>query len=266
MTVDGVVPLRVRLAIAADRHFKQAVNGLRAVHLGLWLGLFDPEHVAAANAAAYGRWDRYHDEQYNRSGLANWEAEAVDRHFPGGSSVLVPSAGAGREVIGLADRGYRPAGFDPAPNLVDLGGRFLADDYPETRLLLSPPGRLPAHLDGPFDAILFGWGGYIHVCGRENRVVLLSALRGTVESGAPMVLSFFLRSASDRTFVVARRIAVLLRMIRGRREPVELGDTVAATFDHHFTWDEIESELLEGGFVAIERSAAPYPHVVCRAV
>ena len=66
MTVNGAVPLRVRLAIAADRRLKQAVNAVRAVHFGLWLGLFDTEHIAAANSAAYDRWERYLDEEYSR--------------------------------------------------------------------------------------------------------------------------------------------------------------------------------------------------------
>jgi hypothetical protein len=254
------------MAISSERRFKQTMNGLRAVHLGLWLGLFDAEHVAAANAAAYARWPRYRDESFNRSGLTDWERDAVNRHFPTGSAVLVPSAGAGREVIGLAALGHRATGFDPAPTLVEMGVRLISDDAGAgARLLLSPPDRLPKDLAGPFDAILFGWGGYIHVRGRERRVALLSDLRSVVQRGAPMLLSFYLRSPDDRTFAIARRIAVALRSLRGSHEPVELGDTVAGTFDHHFTWAEIESELADGGFAVLERRSAPYPHVVCQA-
>lgn len=259
-------PLRVRMAIGSDRRFKQALNGLRAAHQGLWLGLLDSDDLAAANAAAYERWDRFRDDDYNRSGLAEWESDAVELHFRAGSSVLVPSAGAGRELIGLEDLGYRATGFDPSPALVRIGEQLLTDQNHASELRISPPDRVPTDLDGPFDAILFGWGGYIHIQTRPARVAFLSDLRTLVDTDAPMIISFFLRSPSDRIFTAAQRIATTIRKVRRSHEPVELGDTVAGTFDHFFTWDEIEAELRDGGFSVVDTSGTPYPHLVCRAV
>ncbi len=259
-------PLRVRLAIASDRWFKRSVNALRIAHQGLWLGVLRPDDLTTANAAAYAKWDRYRDDDYNRSGLSDWERDAAKAHFPPESSVLVPSAGAGREVLGLAALGYRVTGFDPSPVLVESGQRLLSDTGSMAQLLLSPPDDLPAGFDEHFDAILFGWGGYIHIQGRATRIVFLSHLRSLIDAGAPMILSFFLRTPDDRTFPATVRVASAIRRIRGSCESIELGDTVAATFDHYFTWDEIISELAEGGFAVIESSNSPYPHVVCRAM
>ena len=258
--------LRVRMAISSDRRFKQALNGLRAVHQGLWLGLLDPDDLAAANTAAYERWEQFRDDDYNRSGLAEWESDAVEGHFPAGSSVLVPSAGAGRELIGLEDLGFQATGFDPSPALIQVGENLLSERGSTASLLLSPPDRIPADLDGPFDAILFGWGGYIHIRNRAARVAFLSDLRILVDTNAPMIISFFLRSPDDRTFTASEKIATTIRKVRRSREPVELGDTVAGTFDHFFTWSEIETELTDGGFSVVATSDTPYPHLACRAV
>lgn len=266
MTVAPKVPLRVRLAIASDRSFKQLINVLWATHHGVWLGALRSGDLAAANAAAYAKRDRYSDANYNRSGLTDWEREVVKRDFPPGSGVLVPSAGGGREVLGLEALGYRAVGFDPSPVLVAAGREILAETGSRDRLLLSPADGFPDGLDEQFDAILFGWGGYVHIRGRSTRVSFLSNLRRRVDSGAPMLLSFFLRSPNDRTYPAALNVAKLIRRIRRSSEPIELGDTVAATFDHYFTWEEIEAELAEGGFEVIESSTSPYPHVTCRAV
>ena len=259
-------PVRVRLAIRSDRWFKRMISVLRAVHQGIWLGALRSSDFAAANAAAYARWERYRNDDYNKSGLVDWEIEAIRRNFPPGSRVLVPSAGGGREVLGLQAMGYHAVGFDPSPELVSGGQRLIAETDSTAQLTLSPPDGLPVGIAEHFDAILFGWGGYIHVRGRAARISMLEGLRRTVEPNAPMVVSFFLRSPGDRTFPTTVRVASAIRRIRRSREPIELGDTVAATFDHYFTWDEIGAELAEGGFTVIESSAFPSAHVVCRAV
>lgn len=258
--------LRVRLAIRSDRMLKRAMVGLRAIHQGLWLGLFRTGDIADANTLAYAQWDRYRSEDYNRSGLADWERDAVERYFPTASNVLVASAGGGREVLGLEQLGYRPVGFDPSPELVAHGNQTIGAVGSGSSLVLSAPDEVPSNLKGPFDAVLVGWGSYIHIRGRDTRIAFLGRLRGLVDGGSPLLLSFFLRSPEERSFAAVRGIALFVRALRGSREPIELGDTVEGTFDHHFTWDEIESELTDGGFAVIESSSAPYPHVVCRAL
>ena len=264
--MTGRPPLRVRAALRSDRRFRQTLNGVRSAHQGFWLGLLDSDHLAAANEAAYEQWQRFQDDDYNRSGLTEWESQAVKHHFPAGLSVLVPSAGAGRELIGLEAIGYRPTGFDPSLALVQIGKRLLAEQGRRSVLSVAPADRVPTGLDGPFDSILFGWGGYIHIKNHATRVAFLSDLRNLVNVDAPMIISFFLRSPDDRTFAATRYLASAIRKLRRSREPVELGDTVAGTFDHFFTWAEIEAELVDAGFAIVDTSSAPYPHLVCRAV
>lgn len=259
-------PIRVRLAIRSDRWLKRTLAALRSVHQGVWLGVLRSSDLAAANAAAYSHWERYRDDAYNKSGLADWERDAIQRYFSPRSRVLVPSAGGGREILGLEGLGYRVVGFDPSQYLVAYGQGLIAETGGKSQLMLSPPDALPVGFDERFDAILVGWGGYVHIRTRLARVAFLQGLRHSVDAGAPMIISFFLRAPTDRTFPATKTVASLIRKVRRSSEPIELGDTVAATFDHYFTWDEIEAELAEGGFIPAESSSAPYPHLVCRAI
>lgn len=264
MTADE--PFRVRAAIVSERWLKRSINIARAVHAGMWLGSLDEEHLQQANASAYATWDRFKAADYNRSGLKRWEQQAIARHFPPDGSVLIACAGAGREVVALSTLGYAPTGFDPSPELVAIGRRLLEEDGIDAPLILSEPDSVPDGLTGPFGAVVVGWGGYIHIRGRSVRVRFLSQLRSNVEPGAPMLLSLFLRSPVDRHFRVVFSIASTVRRVRRSETVDEIGDSVAATFDHYSTWDEVSAELSEAGFELVESLDAPYPHLVCRAV
>lgn len=258
-------PIRVRLAILSDRWFKKSVASLFAVHRGLWLGVLDSEDLNSANAAYYAVSDLYRSEEHNRSGLTDWEQALVEKHFPRGTNVLVPSAGAGREVIGLDALGYTVVGCDPSPDLVEVGRSLLVEEGSSAQLLISPADRLPESVTGPFDEVLVGWGGYTHIRGRDARVAFLAELRALLEEEAPMILSFMLRGAEDRRFRLTVSLARAIHRLRRSDEPVELGDTVSGTFDHFFTWEEVESELALAGFAVVETSSAPYPHLLCKA-
>lgn len=260
------VSRRVYAALVSDRWFKRVTRIMRATHEGWWLGIMDADDLAAANSAAYSRWARFKDASYNRSGLRDWEQDAVRKHFRDGASVLVASAGAARELIGLNELGYTVTGFDPSTELVKAGREFLAEDGLSIELLTSPPDRIPQQITGKFDGVIIGWVGYVHIRETSARIDFLQELRSLVDPGAPLLLSFFLRSRSDRHFATVERIAVTIRQLRRSPDTVERGDTVAGTFDHYSTWDEIETEARAGGFEIVDSSSSPVPHVVCRAV
>ena len=260
------MPLRVRMAIASDRWFRRVIGGLTAALSGLWLGILDSAHLAMKTTAAYDDEDTFSSDDHNLAGLWTWEREVVDRHFPNGARVLVPCAGGGREVLALQDLGYEVVGFDPSSALIEAGQRLLGDRGSQAQLLLSPPDALPDNLDGDFQAVLVGWGGYTHIRGREDRIAFLSALRYRVDEGSPLLISFFIRTAERRRFRLTRFIANAIRRLRRSPHRVQLGDTLGGTFDHFFTWDEITDELAQGGFAVIASAKAPFAHAVCHAV
>ena len=165
--MPGELPIRVRLAIAADRWYSRLSRAIGAALSGFWLGILDSDHLAMKTAAACDRGETSGNDHHNLSGLFAWEQQVVNQHFPIGARVLVPSAGAGREVLALYDLGYEVIGFDPSPALVETGQRLLADTGSRAQLLLSPPDEIPDNLDGDFQAVLVGWGG-IHAHSRSG--------------------------------------------------------------------------------------------------
>jgi SAM-dependent methyltransferase len=230
------------------------------------LGFLDNRHLDELGRIQYARWEKYSDEIYNLSGLQLWEERALTTYYRSGCSILVAATGGGRELVALARMGYRVDGFDTAPTLLETCRRLMNREQFPGKVLVAGPGSVPDDIDDYYDGLVVGWGGYMHIPGRTNRVGFLSALRRHVITGAPVLLSFFCRRERPRRhdwiYAVARRI----RSLRGSRDPVEYGDTLAGTFDHWFTEAEIRAELAESAFELIDYRETPYGHAVGRAV
>ena len=102
----------------------------------------------------------------------------------------------------------------------------------------------------------------MHIVGRESRVRFLRALRNRVKLGGPLLISFFTRNPEAQRFKWIRNISAVVRRLRLSTEPVELGDTVSGSFDHHFSREEIEAELEAAGFRTVHTADTPYGHAV----
>ena len=217
---------------------------LRAVHQGIRLGGMDSDALRRLTARAYSEMPLYQSREYNLGGLARWENEALDRSFSTCRSVLLAASGGGREVVGLCRRGLRVDAFECCPCLVAQSRDLLDAERIPARVVQSKPDRVPNDL-GTYDGLIVGWGAYMHIVGRSSRIRFLQELHRHVPFGGPLLLSFFRRDDQDRLFRVTNRVA---RLIRRAREPVEVGDTISNTFDHHFTRPEVDAELCEAGF------------------
>jgi hypothetical protein len=143
---------------------------------------------------------------------------------------------------------------------VEAGAELLRRLGRGDRLRTSERDAFPADA-GPCDAVIVGWGSYMLIPSRERRVALLRAAHRALLEGAPILCSFFVRSPSARYFGVAATTANLVRRVR-RAEPVEVGDTIGQNFVHRFTRQEIESELVAGGFRPVLFATQPYGHAV----
>ncbi|MEE9415068.1 MAG: class I SAM-dependent methyltransferase [Acidimicrobiales bacterium] len=256
---------RPAFAVASDRAFTKLNNVALAIHRGFWLGMLDRASLLEAGDIAYGTWDRFLDEDYNRSGLADWERRAVTEHFPGSGRVLVPFAGGGREVIALANLGYDVVGFDSSRDLIEVATGLVPQHAKSVSIEHAEVDVIPP-LEGEFDAVLLGWGGYTHIQGRSARVDFLLSVKAVLKPDAPLLISFLLRDSGDRRFALTSRVATSLRRLRRSEETVEPGDVVAGTFDHYFTWPEVDEELSEAGFEIVKSQSTPYAHALCRAI
>jgi SAM-dependent methyltransferase len=249
----------------ARKAMARGVGALQAAFDGVWLGVLGPADLAAVDEAFYRRHGgaeaMFESREHNLSGLEEWEARIVDERFKPGSRVVVTAAGGGREVLALAERGFDVEGFEPNAALVEAGRRLIAERGAAATLERSERDGFPAAA-GECDAVVVGWGSYIHIQGRAWRVAMLRAARERLGPGGVLVLSFWERPAEEgRYFRVVRAVASTVRRLRGRA-PAELGDTMRDTYVHVFTRAEVEAELVEAGFEIAETHSRPYPHAV----
>lgn len=220
-------------------------NGVAACIQGVALGLLSNKQLDRMTAKRYaGSFQSYAETSYLNSGLFLWEREAIRQYFPPAGRVLVAAAGAGREMIALAKSGYRVDGFDCCPPLIECGQKELTERGIDARLEYAPPSSAPAR-GREYDAILVGFSGYMYIPGRETRIEFLKNLCGFLSPGAPLMVSFMEGFPGHRRTWTAR-IGTAIRRLRGAG-PVEEGDSFRGGFQHHFTYEQIQSEMNDAG-------------------
>jgi hypothetical protein len=221
----------------------QLMNGILG---GVGLGLLARNDLHAISERAYGGMGTYRDEGYNRSGLWTWEERAIEHHFGACSRILVAAAGGGREVLALRRRGLVVDGFEAHPALVAYASELLAREGSGDPIRQAPWDACPEY-ETRYDGAIVGWGAYMHIRGRERRVAFLRQLRNQLETGSPLLLSFLGVKRFSRWMRLAAAIGNPLAQVT-RRERVEVGDWMEPDYKHHFTRDELQRELAEGGF------------------
>lgn len=239
-------PLRARAYLAALKIYELCTRGARGLFDGFWLGLLDREACYAVDIAYYRDARQYHDADYNRGGLWDWETAMVDRYFAGRRRLLVTAAGGGREVLALRRRGFDVVGFECNAELVAFANDFLRGEGVEGDLLPAPRDGCPL-LEDAFDGVIVGWGAYMLIQGSDRRIDLLRRLRELLEPGAPVLLSFFVRRKNDRYYYLVRGVGNLLRVVRFAPR-IEFGDALDPNFVHRFIEAEISYELSAAGF------------------
>jgi hypothetical protein len=250
----------VTLYLTSNKLLQRAYMAVHSVFIGICLGLFSRATFDAIDEQYYGGETMYWTDEYNRSGLSAWEAGVVERWFPAKGRVLVAAAGAGREVIALADR-FEAVGFECNARLRDVGNRLLDELHVEPPLAAAGRDQVAPGLTGPFDGAIVGWGAYTHIPGHATRVRFLQEIRALCAPGAPVLVSFYVRGASRRPLQITLAVARFLRRLRGVPGP-DLGDSLSPTFAHYFTRREIDDELRAGGFDPVAYAASPYGHAV----
>jgi hypothetical protein len=160
--------------------------------------------------------------------------------------------------------GYEVDGFESHPELVRAANELLRTEGYDSVVHLVPRDEAP-NTGAVYDGIIVGWGMYMLVQGRERRIALLRQLRAQVRRQGPVLISFYYRTATPRTFKLAALVANVIRRLL-RQPPVEVGDWLQPEYIHFFTQDEVASELSEGGFRLVHFSTEGYGHAVGVAV
>jgi len=234
------------------------------VYIGSWLGLLTRTQLHAIGERRYSRDQRYRSDEYNKTGLWAWEKDVLDRDFVGCRHVLLAAAGGGREVIALRRRGIEVEGFESDPDLVRFANQLLEREGMTPDIHLVPWDCTPDG-EGNRDGVIVGWGAYMHIRGKERRVLFLRGLRSRLTAGSPILLSFNTRRDGSPYFrgiaAIGNVVAFLLR-----RDSIEIGDSLVPNYAHYFTEAQLEAEMAAGGFEMISFEHREFGHAVGRAV
>jgi hypothetical protein len=241
--------LRTRWFQVADRWVTRAVNLVKAMHKGFWLGCLNADDLNTITANRYSASKEFTSRQHLESGLSDWELPVVERYFRNGSRILVAAAGTGREVLALRKAGFSAEGFECNPAVLQVGQELFAAMGHSNPVSFCLPDKVPPGLPD-YDGLIVGWGGYTHIPTRARRVAFLQALRRRALPNAPLMLSFVTRDERSRYDCLSYGIARLWgSLFRPAQQPPETGDDLElGDFTHHFTRAEVESELQAARF------------------
>jgi hypothetical protein len=239
-------------------------SSLSALVSGFWLAVLSRDQMNSITEATYGKVDFYRTDEYNRRGLYDWERKAMQEHFSGCRSILVAGTGGGREVLALRRLGWEADGFESHPEFVRFANQLLEREGLEPNVRLAPWDGSPGY-DRRYDGVVVGWGVYMHIRGRGRRVRFLKSLRERLDTGGPLLLSFFAAPVENRTLRLTAKVGnVVGRTLR--RERVELGDSMGPDYVHYFSRQELEREMAEAGFFMRAYESYEHPHAVGEAV
>jgi hypothetical protein len=240
-------------------------NASVAMFKGFWLGIL-PKHVLhQVDEYYYDNVDMYHDEGYHLSGLLAWEQAAVDAYFQNCHTLMLLGAGGGRETIALAKQGFQVDGFECHPQLAKFAHQLLSQHHQGDSKICTldrdacPPG------DQLYDGIIVGWGAYMLVQGKPQRIHFLQQLRQKMPAKAPLLISFYHHPKTDRYFGLVHFVGSTIRKLLGRPS-LDRGDDLAPEYVHYFNQAEIVEELKAGGFDLAFYGDRPYGHAVAIAL
>lgn len=239
--------LTAAVYLLAWRIFHVLDSGCQTLFEGFWMGLLPESVVDIVSEKSYQDGSSYTRAGYLDSGFQFWEEIAVKRFLAPGCSVIVASAGGGRELIALSRAGYAAAGFECCRPMVAAGQRALAERRISSRLEWAPPCRIPAD-PGMWDAAIIGWNGYTYISPRYRRIAFLESLREHLRPGAPILVSGAIRGARGRQAIWTPRIANAVRVLTFRRPVFGAGSCFPGRPRHQFSKSELEAELSEAGF------------------
>jgi SAM-dependent methyltransferase len=244
--------------------------GAVALHEGFWLGVLRDHTLQEITSASYDASKLYASAEHNSKGLFTWEKESIDRFFPSRGRVLIAAAGAGREAVGMLQRGFEVTAFDSSRELIETFRARLAPEYNgRIDVLHAAPDTVPDGIQTDFDCAIMGWGAITHMTSAALRDGFLRQIAACMKPGAPILISFHYRPEPSRSdsmrYVLARTMSALTF---GRQ--VSAGDYFRLElhlpmFLHLFRREEIEASLANSGLVLMHYTEAP-PQAHCVAI
>lgn len=249
-----------RISIIVDIILRKILLLFNVCFVGFWLGLLKKETLHLIDEKYYHNEKFYHIEEYNRSGLKDWEQKILNKYFLKCKSILIAAVGGGREVLALRQKGFEVYGFECNHTLIECANNLLKKEGFVPNIQFVPRDQAPDSTQKKYDGLIIGWGAYMLIQEKDQRISFLTNLRSQTQKQSPILLSFFYRN-NESNFKIVKKIADIFRKIL-KRKPLELGDYLIPNYAHFFTKEEIKSELNAGGFELEYYGTDEYGHAV----
>jgi SAM-dependent methyltransferase len=213
-------------------------------------GVLNRRQLAEAIA---GSWDDFFTaEEQILSGLMPWERAFYERFLKPDDEVVIIGSGTGRDLIALAQAGYRVRGIEPSVDAAAIAGGMLAKLGIEAGV--ETAGVEDAALDHLTDAYVFSWFCYSYIPGRTTRVAILRRLRAHLRPGGRVLISYLTADTAGRRLPV--RLTNVAARLTGSDWRAEANDALRPAargvyFEHAFVPGELEGEANSAGLTVI---------------
>lgn len=249
-----------RISYFSLRNLLKLYTYVYSLLAGFWLGILGEKSFDAIDEIFYSNRSMYSDDEYNTSGLFDWEKVMIEKYFKSARSLLLIAAGGGREVFELSKMGYNLDSYECNPRLVESGNALLEKKGISTRVELLPRDQVPVKIR-KYDGIIVGWGAYSHIRGSKRRKRFINQLYPFLKDKAPLMISFVTRDKDKRQDKIVYWVANFFRFIRGKSR-IEWGDRMSYNFFHFFTEQEINSELQDCKLKVVDFDKKEYGYAV----
>ena len=241
----------------------QVFHVIRSAYAGVLLGLFSSTTLRGLTEAHYkNKKSLFQRAAFQRRGLFLWEEAIIDTYFLDCTNLLILGAGAGREVFGLLSYPFEITAMEPNAALCQKGNDLLSSEGSTVRIQ-EMRDDAPPELSDTYDGVIIGWGAYMHITERADRVALLEALAAATSEQAPVLISVEPpHKLHPLEIPIAYTIGNVLRKIR-RLPPLQLGDYIMIregypAFVHLFQADQLRRELRDAGYKTVYYDEADY--------
>lgn len=240
------------------------IGGLAHTQLiaeAFWMAVLSKKAVEKIDDYHYKHSKKYLGKTFNSSALNNWESAIISQFFNHCKTLMVLASGGGREVYALSKKGYDVEGYECNAQLVEFSRNFLREEGLSSDIAWVAPNHCPDN-GKIYDGIILGWGAYIHVRGKKQRIILLKEINSHLQSGSPFLLSFwFANEIMDNYCLKLGKYNHFFCKIF-RTAPIEKGDRLYPFSGHYFSQTDIAEELNEAGFSVVYQEGYPYGHTV----
>lgn len=228
----------------------------------------DPDEWSELSVDIFKRNPTYSSESHNRN-LFDWEERAMVEFFPQPPArILIGAAGGGREMIGLTQKGYDVAGFDPCKDLVDVANN-LACSMPFLSCVEGSfedlmQGTLSAiETHAPYHGVILGWGGLSYIGTQAAQQHLLQKIHSLCPNG-PLLMSWFEEKPVNPRH---QRMKDILTRIGLKPRSAHINYLPDDGWHYAFSHQDISDLARAAGYqVLASRNSSPLPHTVLRPI